>query len=50
LFSRRLRWSLAGLMACVLALAVATWLTSEQKHPLHVAYLTLLDLFFRGAV
>lgn len=45
LFSRRLRWSLAGLMACVLALAVATWLTSEQKHPLHAAYLTLLDLF-----
>ncbi|MDX3639838.1 potassium channel family protein [Streptomyces sp. MB09-02B] len=45
LFSRRLRWSLAGLMACVLALAVATWLTSEQKHPLHAGYLTLLDLF-----
>ncbi len=48
LFSRRLRWSLAGLMVCVLGLAVATWLTSEQKHPLHAAYLTLLDLFAIG--
>ncbi|WP_282700368.1 NAD(P)-binding protein [Streptomyces sp. CC219B] len=45
LFSRRLRWSLAGLLVSVLALAVATWLTSEQRHPLHAGYLTLLDLF-----
>ncbi|MGN9763326.1 NAD-binding protein [Streptomyces sp. SD31] len=45
LFSRRLRWAVAGLMTCVLALAVATWLTSEQKHPLHAGYLTLLDFF-----
>ncbi|MFE0255785.1 NAD-binding protein [Streptomyces sp. NPDC059010] len=47
LFSRRLRWSLAGLVACVLALAVATWLTSEP-HLLHASYLTLLDLFAIG--
>ncbi|KUO17437.1 NAD-binding protein [Streptomyces dysideae] len=45
LFSRRLRWSLAGLGICVLGLAVTTWLTSEQRHPLHAGYLTLLDLF-----
>lgn len=44
LFSRRLRWSLAGLAASVLGLAVATWLTTED-HPLHAGYLTLLDLF-----
>ncbi len=44
LFSRRLRWTLAGLMACVLGLAVASWLTTGD-HPLHASYLTLLDLF-----
>ncbi|MER5253477.1 NAD-binding protein [Streptomyces sp. NPDC002855] len=44
LFSPRLRWSVAGLMACVLGLAVANWLTGDD-HPLHAAYLTLLDLF-----
>ncbi|KIE26020.1 potassium transporter TrkA [Streptomyces sp. MUSC 125] len=44
LFSRRLRWSLAGLVGCVLAMAVATWLTTGS-HPLHAAYLTVLDLF-----
>ncbi|WP_432043351.1 NAD-binding protein [Streptomyces cadmiisoli] len=44
LFSRRLRWSLAGLVGCVLGLAVATWLTTDD-HPLHAAYVTLLDLF-----
>lgn len=44
LFSPRLRWTVAGLMACVLGLAVANWLTSDD-HPLHAAYLTLLDLF-----
>ncbi|MFI2432671.1 NAD-binding protein [Streptomyces sp. NPDC018693] len=44
LFSRRLRWSLAGLVTCVLALAVATWWTSGG-HPLHAGYITLLDLF-----
>ncbi|WUO58579.1 NAD-binding protein [Streptomyces sp. NBC_00280] len=47
LFSRRLRWSLAGLIACVLGLAVAAWLTTGD-HPLHAAYLTLLDLFAIG--
>ncbi|UKY55461.1 NAD-binding protein [Streptomyces inhibens] len=44
LFSRRLRWSLAGVVGAVLALAVASWLTTGEK-PLHAAYLSLLDLF-----
>ncbi len=44
LFSRRLRWSLAGVVASVVALAVATWLTTGDD-PLHAAYLTLLDIF-----
>ncbi|MEV8319220.1 NAD-binding protein [Streptomyces sp. NPDC059900] len=44
LFSPRLRWSVAGLLVCVLGLAVANWLTSNA-HPLAAAYLTLLDLF-----
>ncbi|MFD9393847.1 NAD-binding protein [Streptomyces sp. NPDC060000] len=44
LFSRRLRWSLAGLAGCVLALAVALWLVTGI-HPLGALYLTLLDLF-----
>lgn len=44
LFSRRLRWSLAGMIACVLALAVALWLVTGM-HPLSAFYLTLLDLF-----
>ncbi|KUL42806.1 NAD(P)-binding protein [Streptomyces regalis] len=48
LFSRRLRWSLAGLVLSVLGLAVASWLTSDDEHPLHAAYLTLLDLFAIG--
>ncbi|MFJ9418755.1 NAD-binding protein [Streptomyces sp. NPDC101227] len=43
LFSRRLRWSLAGVVGAVLALAVASTLAGEK--PLHAAYLTLLDLF-----
>ncbi|WP_405595486.1 NAD-binding protein [Streptomyces sp. NBC_01092] len=47
LFSRRLRWSLAGLAVSVLGLAVASWLTTGD-HPLHAAYLTLLDLFAIG--
>ncbi|WP_367326035.1 NAD-binding protein [Streptomyces sp. HUAS ZL42] len=47
LFSRRLRWSLAGLVLSVLGLAVATWLTTGD-HPLHAVYLTLLDLFAIG--
>ncbi|MER6737246.1 NAD-binding protein [Streptomyces puniciscabiei] len=44
LFSRRLRWSLAGMVACVVALAVALWLVTGM-HPLSAFYLTLLDLF-----
>ncbi|WP_280887030.1 NAD(P)-binding protein [Streptomyces sp. LBL] len=44
LFSRRLRWSLAGSVACVIALAVALWLVTDM-HPLAAFYLTLLDLF-----
>ncbi|MGW1379460.1 NAD-binding protein [Streptomyces sp. NPDC002446] len=44
LFSRRLRWSLAGIVGAVLALAVASWLTLGEN-PVHAAYLTLLDLF-----
>nr|WSW42417.1 NAD-binding protein [Streptomyces sp. NBC_01001]WSW63141.1 NAD-binding protein [Streptomyces sp. NBC_00998] len=44
LFSRRLRWSLAGMVAAVGALAVASWVTTGD-HPLHAAYITLLDIF-----
>ncbi|WP_128804480.1 MULTISPECIES: NAD(P)-binding protein [unclassified Streptomyces] len=44
LFSRQLRWSLAGVAGCVLALAVALWLVTGM-HPLSAFYLTLLDLF-----
>ncbi|WP_264925000.1 NAD(P)-binding protein [Streptomyces sp. A012304] len=44
LFSRRLRWSLAGLVGCVIALAVTLWLVTGV-HPLGALYLTLLDLF-----
>ncbi|MFE2275779.1 NAD-binding protein [Streptomyces sp. NPDC059454] len=44
LFSRRLRWSLAGLVAAVIALAVALTLVTRDN-PLHATYVTLLDLF-----
>ncbi|MGW0712211.1 NAD-binding protein [Streptomyces sp. NPDC002643] len=44
LFSRRLRWSLAGLLACVFALAVAQMVVTGE-HPLRATYVTLLDLF-----
>ncbi|CAL9468494.1 hypothetical protein SUDANB6_02787 [Streptomyces sp. enrichment culture] len=44
LFSRRLRWSLAGLVGCVVALAVALTAVTGY-HPLHATYVTLLDLF-----
>ncbi|RPF35189.1 NAD-binding protein [Streptomyces sp. TLI_185] len=44
LFSRRLRWSLAGMVGCVVALAVALWLVTGMN-PLSAFYLTLLDLF-----
>ncbi|MER6348229.1 NAD-binding protein [Streptomyces sp. NPDC001595] len=44
LFSRRLRWSLAGLVACVVALAVALKVVTGE-HLLYATYVTLLDLF-----
>ncbi|WP_055535375.1 potassium channel family protein, partial [Streptomyces graminilatus] len=44
LFSRRLRWSLAGMVGCVVALAVALSIATGD-HPVHATYLTLLDLF-----
>ncbi|MFF3381017.1 NAD-binding protein [Streptomyces sp. NPDC002680] len=44
LFSRRLRWSLAGMAGCVIALAVALSVATGD-HPVHATYLTLLDLF-----
>ncbi|MFC5953096.1 potassium channel family protein [Streptomyces pratens] len=44
LFSHRLRWSLAGLAAAVVALAVVLALVTDD-HPLHATYVTLLDLF-----
>ncbi|MFJ7067618.1 potassium channel family protein [Streptomyces sp. NPDC101115] len=44
LFSVRLRWSLAGIVAAVLALTVTTTLLTDAD-PVHAAYLTLLDLF-----
>ncbi|KKZ72699.1 NAD-binding protein [Streptomyces showdoensis] len=47
LFSRRLRWSLAGVAAAVLALALASTFATGD-HPLHAAYLTLLDVFAIG--
>ncbi|MFJ9030677.1 NAD-binding protein [Streptomyces sp. NPDC102274] len=47
LFSRRLRWSFAGILAAVLTLAVVSSLVTEA-HPLGAMYLTLLDLFAIG--
>ncbi|MEX0168355.1 NAD-binding protein [Streptomyces sp. LMG1-1-1.1] len=47
LFSRRLRWSFGGAAAAVLALALALAFTTGD-HPLHAAYLTLLDVFAIG--
>ncbi|SDD55673.1 potassium channel family protein [Streptomyces prasinopilosus] len=44
LFSQRLRWSLAGLAAAVVVLAVVLSLATGD-HPLHATYVTLLDLF-----
>ncbi|MFF1706178.1 NAD-binding protein [Streptomyces sp. NPDC058252] len=44
LLSRRLRWSFAGLVACVVGLAVASMLVTGEP-PLQATYLTLLDLF-----
>ncbi|WP_030752776.1 NAD(P)-binding protein [Streptomyces griseus] len=47
LLSPRLRRALAGVVAGVTALTVTAWLTTGD-HPLHAAYLTLLDLFAIG--
>ncbi|GGN06599.1 NAD-binding protein [Streptomyces fuscichromogenes] len=44
LFSRRLRWSLAGSVGCVIALAVALSVVTGM-HPVRAFYYTLLDLF-----
>ncbi|MGI5447652.1 potassium channel family protein [Streptomyces sp. CA-243310] len=44
LFSRRLNWSLAGIVAAVAALAVGAWVATGVP-PLHAAYVTLLDIF-----
>ncbi|MFB8118523.1 MULTISPECIES: NAD-binding protein [unclassified Streptomyces] len=47
IFSRRLRWSAAGVFSAVLGLAVASVVTTGDS-PLHATYLTLLDLFAMG--
>ncbi|MCH0566702.1 NAD(P)-binding protein [Streptomyces sp. MUM 2J] len=44
LFSRRLWWSITGVVGAVLALTVASMLTLDD-HPLHAAYTILLDIF-----
>ncbi|MGW2209312.1 NAD-binding protein [Streptomyces sp. NPDC001781] len=44
LFSKQLRWSLAVLAGCVIALAVALSIVTDI-HPVKALYLTLLDLF-----
>ncbi|MFJ2115721.1 MULTISPECIES: NAD-binding protein [unclassified Streptomyces] len=47
LFSRRLRWSFAGILAAVCALAVASMIVTDAG-PVRATYLTLLDLFAIG--
>ncbi|MFF0715874.1 NAD-binding protein [Streptomyces bauhiniae] len=44
LFSKQLRWSLAVLAGCVIALAVVLSIVTDI-HPVRAFYLTLLDLF-----
>ncbi|MEV7556480.1 NAD(P)-binding protein [Streptomyces sp. NPDC089795] len=44
LFSRRVRWSLAGFTAAVTAIAITSAITTGD-HFVHAAYVTLLDLF-----
>ncbi|MGF6945916.1 Trk K+ transport system NAD-binding subunit [Streptomyces auratus] len=44
MFSRRLRWSLAGAAAAVLALVITSWIVTGDD-PRHAAYMTVLDLF-----
>ncbi|MFF5898104.1 NAD-binding protein [Streptomyces argenteolus] len=46
-FSRRLRWSALGVAAAVVALAVASVITTGDS-PLHAAHMTLLDLLAMG--
>ncbi|MEV6199072.1 NAD-binding protein [Streptomyces sp. NPDC051771] len=43
-FSARLRWATAGIVAAVLALTATTAVLTDAD-PVHAAYLTLLDLF-----
>ncbi|WP_240134537.1 NAD-binding protein [Streptomyces sp. MUM 178J] len=43
-FSRRLRWAVAAIGLAVLALTVASIVTTDEG-PLHAAYITILDLF-----
>ncbi|MBT2892430.1 NAD-binding protein, partial [Streptomyces sp. McG2] len=43
LFSRQLRWSVAGLVAAVCVLAVVAIVTTDER-PLHAMHMTLLDL------
>ncbi|MEU1122388.1 NAD-binding protein [Streptomyces sp. NPDC005899] len=47
IFSRRLRWSAAGVAAAVVGLAVASVITTGDSPP-HAAYLTMLDLLAMG--
>ncbi|MFE7132487.1 NAD-binding protein [Streptomyces sp. NPDC057638] len=47
LFSRRVLWSFAAIVAAVAGLAVAAWVTTDT-HPLNAVHLTLLDLFAIG--
>ncbi|MGO4427123.1 TrkA family potassium uptake protein, partial [Streptomyces sp. MCAF7] len=47
LFSRRLRRTVLGFAAALLALAVASWQITGE-HPLRAAYLTLLDILGTG--
>ncbi|MFJ8882376.1 NAD-binding protein [Streptomyces sp. NPDC102402] len=47
IFSRRLRWSAAGVLAAVVGLAIASVVTTGDS-PLHATYLTLLDLLAMG--
>ncbi|MDQ0297067.1 Trk K+ transport system NAD-binding subunit [Streptomyces sp. DSM 41037] len=43
LFSRQLRWSVTGLVAAVVCLAVVAIVTTDER-PLHAMHMTLLDL------
>ncbi|MEW1720381.1 NAD-binding protein [Streptomyces sp. NPDC093109] len=47
LFSRRLRWSFAGIVGAVVVLALTSWLVTDSRL-IGATYLTLLDLFAIG--